>query len=376
MRNMVKPKLRGNGRGSVYRVADPKRALPWVASVTVGWTLAGNPVRRNRFFGSKAEAETGLRDLLDSLDTGRRVHDPRLTIRAWLPAWIEHRTDLRPATVRVWRTAADHVLRRLGTIRVRELGPMQIEAALAEMPPGIAPVARALLSSALRDAEREGMVERNAAKIARAPKVVRQVRHVPTAAEARALIAAAPQHPLGALIVTALGTGLRQGELLGLTRDHLDLDAGTADVRWQLATRGGFALVRPKTAESIRTVELPPFVIAALRAHLASQAADQLAAGPKWGNVDRLVFTRPNGQPLTDNAARTVLDELCELAGVPRVHFHSLRATALTLITEGAGQKAAQTVAGHTNIATTDIYAKGTDELRHRAAVALQEAIG
>ena len=69
-------------------------------------------------------------------------------------------------------------------------------------------------------------------------------------------------------------------------------------------------------------------------------------------------------------------DRVRELAAVERIHFHALRHAALTLITEVAGQKAAQIAAGHANLSTTDIYATTTENLRRRAAEALEEAIG
>ena len=53
---------------------------------------------------------------------------------------------------------------------------------------------------------------------------------------------------------------------------------------------------------------------------VAAQAAEQIAAGRKWGNADRLIFTTAEGRPLHPNTARYVLDELCARArGVPRL---------------------------------------------------------
>ncbi len=399
--------MRANGAGTVYQ-SKGRSHRPWRATVTVGWTLDGKPVRRSRFAASRAEAMLALTDMLRSHNAGHDVPDDRLTVRAYLPAWLEGRSDLRPGTVRLWRQTADHLMRRLGTLRLRHLTPTDVEAACADMPPGIAANARTMLSVALSDAERDGIVERNVARLSRARKHTRAAVVVPDAAMARALIAAAmgnvdgprsateavqsrlatwasddqslsPErkaHRLGALIVAALGTGLRQGELLGLTRECLDLDAGTARIDWQLSWIGDPHLARPKTAESRRIVPLAPFVVTALRSHLARQAAEQLAAGPKWRDADGLVVTREDGWPIHPNTARYVLDVLCERAGLPHMPFHSLRRAAVQLVTEGASQKAAQTLAGHASIQTTDIYVHPSDELARAATAALQEALG
>lgn len=368
--------MRGNGEGSVYR-ASGKRSLPWCATVTEGWTLAGRPVRRSRFAATKADAVLALNDMLAARRQGRPIADDRLTLKAFLPAWLEGRSDLRPSTVRVWQQAADHLLRRLGTLRVRHLTPTDVEAACAEMPPGVAAVARTMLGVALADAERDGTTDRNVARLSRPRRVSRAAVLSLDARQARALIAACSSHRLGALYVAALGTGLRQGELLGLMRDCLDLDAGTARIEWTLGwVAGEPVLGRPKTESSRRTVPLAPFVVAALKAHRARQDAERLAAGRKWRDADGFVFTTVEGWPISGNTARWVLDSLCGKAGLGHVKFHSLRKTALQLVTERASQKAAQTLAGHSSITMTDRYTHPTDVLARAAAGALQEAIG
>ena len=371
----------GNGQGSVYLEADKRRKRHWRAVLTVGWTLEGKPVRRSRYASTKAAAEAELRDMIRQHGAGLPVADPRLTLRAFLPAWLAGRVDLRPRTVESYRRGIDHAMRHLGTMRLRAITPTDVEAALAEIGGSNARITRAVLASALRDAERDSKVERNVARLSRMPKEVHRVRHVPTADEARALIAAAmglpyepaaganrglrrpveseavsrgptphlsapaAGHRLGAMVPLALGTALRIGEVLGLTRAELDLDAALLRVSVQLQhPTGGAVLADPKSAASVRILPLPPFVVTALRAHLARQAAEQLRAGRRWRDVDGLVFTTSLGRPVHDNTARYVLDVLCARAGVERVNFHSLRHSALTMTTERAGQKAAQEI--------------------------------
>ncbi len=355
--------MRGNGEGSVHPVVG--RRLPWRATVTTGWHLDGRPVRRSRYAATQDEAEALLTEMLGDLRVGRPLADPRLTVRAWMVPWLARRTDIRATTLRTWRRGVDNITSRLGTVRLRELTPSEVEIALADMAPYIARSARSVLSIALRDAERDGLVVRNVARLARQPKVTPREIHVPTEDEAACLIAAAPGHRLGALIVTALGTAMRQGELLGMTRECLDLDAGTVRVEWSLVWIGREPrLGRPKTTESRQVVCITPFAVAALRAHLARQAEDRLAAGSRWQDADGLVFTTLSGRPLHPNTARDALTAIASAADVPRIRFHALRHAALTMIAERVGQKAAQAAARHRSIHTTDIYAHRTAEAR------------
>ena len=78
------------------------------------------------------------------------------------------------------------------------------------------------------------------------------------------LLAAAPER-YRALLATAIFTGLRLGELLGLTWGDVDFDAGLVRVRKQLGRDG--VLVPPKTDQAVRDVVLMPALGRMLREH-------------------------------------------------------------------------------------------------------------
>ena len=101
-----------------------------------------------------------------------------------------------------------------------------------------------------------------------------------TAEQARILFDAAKGDRLEALYVLAVTTGLRQGELLGLKWDDIDLEVGTLQVRRILTTaKGGPVLSAPKTKGSRRTVRLSQMALEALTSHLDHQL----------GEIDRAV---------------------------------------------------------------------------------------
>src|SRR5215204_6108085 len=86
--------------------------------------------------------------------------------------------------------------------------------------------------------------------------------------QARVLFDAVKGDRLEALYVLAVTTGLRQGELLGLKWDDIDLQVGTLQVRRTLTTaKGGPVLSAPKTKGSRRTVRLSQTALEALRSH-------------------------------------------------------------------------------------------------------------
>ena len=97
-----------------------------------------------------------------------------------------------------------------------------------------------------------------------------------TAEQARMLFDAARGERLEALYILAVTTGLRQGELLGLKWDDVDLDTGTLRVRRTLTTaKGGPVLSAPKTKGSRRSVKLSQTALEALGSHLERQLKER-----------------------------------------------------------------------------------------------------
>ncbi len=79
-------------------------------------------------------------------------------------------------------------------------------------------------------------------------------------------------------------TGMRRGEVAGLAREDLDLEAGTVRIRWTLGVIDNQATwkPRPKSDAGERTMSLDPTTVEALRTHLAAQAEQRLLIGPAW----------------------------------------------------------------------------------------------
>ena len=291
-----------------------------------------------------------------ALRAGGRLPDDRMTVAEWLAAWFNSRAALlRPASQRAYANAIAHLAELLGRHRLALVRPLTVDAALAAMSPGSAPLARSVLSAAYRDAMREGVVDANPVALSRPLRHVPAVPRVPTAAEARQLLAWAATGDArdAAFVTVGLTTGLRVSELCGLL--WADIEDVTLTVRRQ-RYRG--VVSEPKTPTSRRTVDLTPAAVAALR---------------RW----RLEQARPVGLvfDLDRNTAARHLLAMCRAAGVEPFTPHSMRRFVGQVLS--ADPKTAATVLGHASARISlDVYARGTDDERRRAAEKLSEVVG
>ena len=137
-----------------------------------------------------------------------------------------------------------------------------------------------------------------------------------------------PLHPLWRLAAT---TGMRRGELAGVTWRALDLDGARLSVEQQLVpTRGGVSFGPPKSARSRRTIALDPVTIDVLRRHREAQMLERDFAGPAYDDRD-LVFADPLGGAVHPQRLTEWFAKHRKAAGIATGTLHTLRHTVATL---------------------------------------------
>lgn len=185
----------------------------------------------------------------------------------------------------------------------------------------------AVLHRAFRDAVRWGKLTRNPADMADPPSRGRSRAHAWTASELRRFLEHVADDRLAALWRLAATTGMRRGELAGLTWRALNLDGARLSVEQQLVpTRGGATFGAPKSARSRRTVALDPQTVDMLRTHRETQLLERDFAGPAYVDGD-LVFADPLGGPIHPQRLTEGFSEHRKTAGITTGSLHTLRPT-------------------------------------------------
>ena len=325
--------------------------------------------RHSVYAKTSREAQERLRAAPSARDQGVRPVGQQLTVGGWLDEWLSTSVAARcrPSTARSYRdTAALYIRPLVGRVPLAKLEPEHVSAMLTrlmsrgDLSPTTVRYSYAVLRIALGRALKNGRVVRNVCTLIDSPARVRRELRPLSMEQSRALLAGIRGDRLEALYVTALGTGLRQGELLALRWQDVDLERGELAVRHTLQ-RGTRTLAEPKTERARRTLRLPGQVLAALVAHRARQAIVPLTG---------LVFTTDKGTPLdTRNVTRYFQRHLRRL-GLPHQRFHDLRHAFATLMIEsGEDLGTVSRILGHADFATTsDVYAHLTPSMLDRAA--------
>lgn len=260
----------------------------------------------------------------------------------------------------------------------KELAAPRLDGKPGTISPRTVALEFAILRRALRDAERWGLISRNPIRLVDPPRVPRHQAQPLTEQQATALLAASRGTRDYPLILLALATGMRVGEILGLSWTDVDLETGQIMVQHTLHYRRGQPQLGPTKTGKGRRIAVGPEVVSALRAHRREQLKCRLALGSGWTDSG-LVFTTAIGTPVNPaNLSRRVFKPLLSKAGLPTtVRIHDLRHSSATiLLARNVHPRVVQERLGHSTIGVTmDTYSHVLPSLQESAAVDIETAL-
>jgi integrase len=359
----------------------------WLVRVYMGTDANGKRKYHNKtIHGTKKDAERYLTSVLRDRDLGVAVEPAKVTLEEYIERWLAEVAKQR-VSERVFRdyrkVMARHVYPELGTKRLSQLRPLDIQALVNDMSQrGITRTTRymhMILNQALKQAVKWGMIPRNPAELVDLPKERRNEMRVLSEEEAKRFLDAAAFDPYYALFALLITSGLRPGEAYGLKWDDVDLHTGKIRVQRSLERRDNqWYLKEPKTPQSRRTVPLPPDVVEALKGYRVEQAQRKLKAGPDYHEYG-FVFTSQNGEPIYHhNLVRRHFKPILKAAGLSEeIRLYDLRHTCATLLLlAGENPKIVSERLGHSSVTMTlDRYSHVLPDMQKSAADKLQRML-
>ena len=373
---------RAQGDGTVFQLPDGR----WRAQIDMGW-IDGKRVRPTKTDAKRSVVVAWLREKLRERDRGQLVAKSP-TLSDWFATYLREVASPRvaPSTLANYRRDfAKHIEPTLGRKKLDKLEPTELSRLYtAKIADGLSPTTVLLLHATLRRAlnvaMRYGLVGRNVALMVEPPKK-KQTEITPlSATEARQLLEAACDDRMEARWLVGLSLGLRQGEVLGLWWEDIDLTAGSLRVTRQFARSRDLGQPRAfaplKSARSRRVLALPKPLIAALKAHREKQDEERDLVGDAWAD-ERIVFTTPIGTPIDHSADARAFKALLKKAKVRPTRLHDLRHTAATLLlAQGVPARIVMELLGHSQIGLTlNTYSHVSPTMLGEAASSMESAL-
>jgi integrase len=353
--------------------------------------LTGKRVTKYRSFqGTKKAAQLELAKLIARADDGTMLDPSKTTLAEFLDRWESWAaTQVSAKTLERYSELLRHQVRpHLGATRIQKLRAVnfvELYGKLQQAKPegaGLAPRTighvHRLMHRVMNYAVKWDMLRSNPVSAADPPRVERAEIEILDAEQIKTVLHSLRGHVLYPVIVLALATGARRGELVALRWGDIDLDTSKVRIERSLEqTNAGLSVKAPKTKAGRRVVTVPASIAAELRKHWRQQQEQRLLLGLGKATPDDLVFARPGGVPWPPDALTGDWARAVRVRKLPRVTLHALRHTHVSqLIACGLDVVTVSRRIGHSNpTVTLGVYAHLFGNTDERAAEIVDQAM-
>lgn len=347
--------------------------------------------RKQKWFSGykrKKDAEKDLPKILTKLEKGYKEPED-MTVKEYFENWLDRKKQtVAYGTYAHYKSYVNnHIIPGIGHWKINKIKNHHVESFVDEI--NAKKISQRtkkhifrILSSALNKGQRFGMDENIMEDIA-APRVERQETEFWSEKEVQAFVSSLNSKNHSTPIMLALATGMRKGEILGLTWSKVDLINKTISVTHQLkqqekedGTKEWVLSPQLKTKTSYRTIKIDDDTVKLLEAHKKQQEKDKMKLGKDYMDKD-LVCATTIGDSIKPSYMRTVFNRTIDKSGVKKISFHGLRHTHATLLlTNGVHPKVVQERLGHRSIETTlDTYSHIIPGIQEIAAQSINKSL-
>lgn len=332
----------------------------WTGAISLGFNPDGTRKRLKRKGKTKKEVKEKLVKAVEELDKGVKP-ERDYTVEKAANDFLIHlaKQGKSDATMKSYRgLVKKHIINRIGRTDLTELTADNVDDWLDERAEVTSThtllIVHGLLKRLIRYAQRRSRVTQNVATLVDTPpgkKAGRKSQSLNLEQATKLLgVAQHPKHRFGAYTILALVTGLRTEELRALTWSDVDLKKKVVYVV-RAERHGGDT----KTPESRRGLAIANIGVDALSALRTRQAAERLAAGEAWQDLN-LVFCKEDGSPYTADDARYWFRKVTKAADLgERWAPRELRHTFVSIISDhGLAIEKISDLVGHSNTTTTE----------------------
>ena len=361
---------KSKGEGSIQKLPNGK----YKVQITIGTDANGKQQRKSVTCSSKTEAVAKKKQLEAELQKGTLVKANNCKLFEYITRWLcLKEAQTKKTTYESYvDTCNQHIIPTLGMHKVQKLTTAHINDYIAiKLKSGLAASSvqrhKAILHNILNLAGKEGIVGQNVVVHSNPIKKQGDKKRPLTEEEMGNVLVAARKmfeqdngkgnrfYQLYHILMVALATGMRRGEIIALKWENIDDQNNTMAVKENVVeVKGGILIDTPKTENSLRTISVHPYVIQKLR---------EIRSESEW------VFHTRDGKLLTPSNVCRAYRKLLKDLGIKGTSFHDLRHTNATMaINAGQDAKLVSERLGHSDVQTTLRFYTHTSPERHREA--------
>lgn len=376
------------GAGSVSQRSSDKL---WQGSITIGMNPAtGRPMKKYIYAQSEKECVKKLRALQAAVDAGTYQEPSKMTVGQWMDMWTaDYLGAVKPGTVESYKYHVEKNIKpALGNAKLQKLAPHHIQSLYNDLQRkgGLSPKTiknlHGVLHKAFKQAAALGYIQRNPADSVVLPRIEKAEMQTMQEGDLLRFLQAIAGHQFEHLFFVTVFTGMRRGEVMGLTWDCVDFERGLITVNKQLVRNrsgeGDSYILASTKNDKPRRITPAPAVMARLRAEQEHQREMCALSGPMWaGNPSNLVFTTPFGKFQSPLTVYHKYKKLLADNGLPELRFHDLRHTyAVNALQSGDDIKTVQGNLGHHTAAfTLDTYGHVSEKMQRDSADRMEQFI-
>jgi integrase len=383
----IRVKLTGGSGGTllggVFMASIEKRGPnSYRLIVEIGYDANGKRIKKSKTVkvSTKREAEKELARFQVEVESGQYIIPEKMSFAVFTEKWEEKyaKKQLGQVTLQTYKhQLKNHILPVFGHLELGKIKPMHIVDFIASLESdgtrkngdsgGLSSASILHIYRVLHDIFKRAVewkiIKENPVSHVKRPKIIQQKEIQVYSEEEVTQLLSALENELThwrIMVVLALTTGMRRGELLALEWKHVDLDSGIIQVKQSMSCLNGKAVIKaPKTKKSIRKVSIPSSLIPDLKEYYLQCRKEKLKIGDLWEGDERFfIFSSENGKPFYYTVPTTWLRRFFQRTGLRPIRFHDLCHTAATLlINQGVHAKIIAERLGHADIRTTmNIY--------------------
>ncbi len=362
---------RGNGEGSIRQRKDGT----WEARYSYGRDDYGRQVQKSIYGKTRKIVSEKLTEIQHSIHTNTYINPTTLTVEEWLDIWLDDYKSnvIKPTTLATYKTRIEvHLKPKLGHMLLKNLTTHTVQqfanSLLREKlsPKHISGIIN-VLKAAIEQAIKNDMLNKNVAKHIVLPKIQSKKTEILTLEEQKNFIDICKSTYLGNIFIFSLGTGMRIGEVLGLSWSDIDFLNNTINVNKTLTITKDYSdphskwlisLGTAKTTSSNRIIPIMSPIKKLLEEQILYTEKIKERACELYNNEHNLVFTTRIGTPLDPRNMQRTFHNIRKKANIDYLSIHALRHTfASRGLENGIDLKVMQDLLGHSSIQiTADLY--------------------